>query len=482
MGKCKWVAPKGSLIGYSDCPHGAEEGQDFCLFHLPLEEKRENPDLVKRFKKRFYELYEAGERDFRAFIFPDGMNISGWDFRRDYEKENREPETGEQTGPTTFSLATFGTQTRFNRTIFGDRTFFMAVTFDDGVSFNYTKFGNWAKFDYATFGDQASFNHTTFSEQVMFYIVTFRGKVYFNFLTGRTRAFLARGRWKGQSTLDADLDRPSPAGLVFERTKFQGPADFSNTDLSKTKFQQVNLKNLSFLHSDISETKFIACDWGQGYENKKFVDREPGTGNLFNFRRPRLLQDELDWRTAKRKGETTPTSGDIEVLALQLKQSLEATRDPIAAGDFHFAAMEMKRERAVEQGHKARAKILWVYKMLNGYGERYGRAFMWVVLTLLIFTGINYWFNGLYPAEKILDVQAGGIKKAIQDFLADVDWWPRLRHGAAYALQNLLPFKINSGFLKVSGEWIQLLAVVETVIGTTLFTFFALALRRRFKR
>ena len=319
--------------------------------------------------------------------------------------------------------------------------------------------------------------------------------VSFGSTTSRTKAYYSKGELSARDQIQSLFwayheSTPGPPELIFDGTKFLRPANFSNTDLSKTKFQHVDLSNLSFLHSDISQTKFIACDWGSGYENKKFTKSKESTAGWFHFRRPRLLRDELDWRKAIQKekpDEEDPTAGDIEVLALQLKQSLEATRDPIAAGDFHFAAMEMKRERALADKRYGRWLNLGLYKVLNGYGERWGRALLWVFLTWLYFTmayaGLNgQGPNGLYPAEILLGVEASGIKAEITKYLQDIDGFARFRHAGAYALQNLLPFKINSGFLKVSGELIQFLAVVETVVGTTLFTFFVLALRRRFKR
>ena len=254
------------------------------------------------------------------------------------------------------------------------------------------------------------------------------------------------------------------------------------TDLSRTKFHHIDLSNLSFLHSDISETKFVACNWGEGYENKKFTERSlpeknwwQKARNLFLFRRPCLLRDELNWRQDIYEKNLwqpdPPTTGDIEALALQLKQSLEATRDPIAAGDFHFAAMEMQREQANEKGRKARARTLWCYKMLNGYGERYGRAFMWVVLTWLIFT-VGY---ALLGEISLTDKKATGC-------LAGCGIGANLGRAALYSLQNLLPFKFSSNFLTVSNTTVYLLSMFETLFGTTLFTFFVLALRRRFKR
>ena len=460
--------------------------------------------------------------------------MSGWDFRKKYEKEGRGPKEGEKTDPVNFSLATFGDHANFSDATFGDRANFFRATFGNSAHFFRATFGDHAEFQFATFGsgtnfisatfgdfaefglavfgdstyfrsanfgDFADFGLATFGDNAVFSGANFNGLGLFRSAKGRTRAFITKGRIKdkGNVLLEADTDRPGPAGLVFEGTKFKAEADFSSTDLSKTKFQHVALSNLSFLHSDISQTKFIACDWGEGYENKKFTGREPEKARWFRFRRPRLFKDELDWRKvvkqkklilkdlkndsiissekipegvdAKRFDLPQIESGDIEVLALQLKQSLEATRDPIAAGDFHFAAMEMQREQVLEKKQWARAAALWCYKMLNGYGERYGRALLWVMVIWLIFA-VGY---ALLGGISLTDDKATGC-------LAGCGFWAGLGRAALYSLQNLLPFKFSSNFLTVSDTTVYLLSMFETLFGTTLFTFFVLALRRRFKR
>jgi hypothetical protein len=158
--------------------------------------------------------------------------------------------------------------------------------------------------------------------------------------------------------------------------------------------------------------------------------------------------------------------GDIEVLALQLKQSLEATRDPIAAGDFHFCAMEMKREQAREQGRTARAAVLWLYKMVSGYGERYGRTLMLLGWLVAFSTATYMLFCDFKPVGvKCVDGQQPG-------------FWAQL----LYACQNILPLKFDQLYIKPCCQLGRWLSFIETFIGTTLFTFFALALRRRFKR
>lgn len=162
--------------------------------------------------------------------------------------------------------------------------------------------------------------------------------------------------------------------------------------------------------------------------------------------------------------------GDIMSEALQLKQSLENSKEPISAGDFHFAVMEMKRVEAKERGNGFRAAMLWVYKMINGYGERYGRTALWLALLVAGFS-LLYW--QVCPAGLHLSQNGSSTAPA-----AKITYWDYL----LYALQNVLPFKFSQPVFQAVDSCARWLSFAETFIGTSLFTFFALALRRRFKR
>ncbi|MBU0516102.1 MAG: hypothetical protein KJ621_15170 [Proteobacteria bacterium] len=144
---------------------------------------------------------------------------------------------------------------------------------------------------------------------------------------------------------------------------------------------------------------------------------------------------------------------DVEILALQLKESLERTKDPITAGDFHFSAMEMKLARAMDDKRYFRAFGLWLYRILSGYGERPARAFVWFLLTIF----------------------GAALGFALPDFACP--WESILK-----AISHSLPFKMGAldvGQHSLVDRWI---IAVETIIGTSLFAIFILALRRRFRR
>ncbi len=65
-----------------------------------------------------------------------------------------------------------------------------------------------------------------------------------------------------------------------------------------------------------------------------------------------------------------------------------------------------------------------------------------------------------------------------------VDFWQRLEPAAFFAAQHILPFKFSQQIWELGqGDGImRWLSFIETFLGTSLFAFFLLALRRRFKR
>lgn len=156
---------------------------------------------------------------------------------------------------------------------------------------------------------------------------------------------------------------------------------------------------------------------------------------------------------------------------MQLKQSLEASKDPIPAGDFHFAAMEMKLAQAREKGRRGRALALWFYKILSGYGERPVRAFVFWLLGVLGFGLLFAWLGDWSIKET-------------------VGFWDSLEPALRYAFHHALPFKLGQWNQTSSPEtitltgpwWIWWLSGIETILLTAQFAFFVLALRRRFKR
>ena len=120
VGKCKWMPPKNYWWqGNLKCTREAEEGHDFCLFHLGLEEKRKDQELTERFKIEFKKLYEAGDWDFRGFVFPDKMEFRELDFQNENQAEERNQKESVEIKEVIFRFASFGDEVKFGKVTFG---------------------------------------------------------------------------------------------------------------------------------------------------------------------------------------------------------------------------------------------------------------------------------------------------------------------------------------------------------------------------
>ncbi|MBU0515723.1 MAG: pentapeptide repeat-containing protein [Proteobacteria bacterium] len=458
-----------------------------------------------------------------------------------------------------FRGATFGGSADFHLASFGDKADFRGARFGDRTFFIETKFGDRARFTAARFGDQAGFDKAVF-----------RGVAWFNSLGGFEQTNLEnvlaktiedsqsdKARSEYDRQLTGNLVRPAPPDLSFVDTSFHGPAIFHDDDLSRTLFQQVDMTWLSFLYSQINQTRFIGCTWGRDrrkyfwflpISRQRFLFDERLTGSVIK-RRPvyvsnwrwffAITDDEWDrihdemekgvpvnfhringrlhvrfkwsydlaWDFQIDRARTRPI--DVQSVALQLKQSLENTREPIAAGDFHFANMEMKRlhnvydparigdqrpertwrlsrtwfqpdrrKRPYLSGHRWRARMLGLYKALNGYGERYIRTAFWILLLIGITTGLYFWLTSIEQAT-LLSCPKG---RACVNVANEFNWWKHLGSCLVYSVQHVLPLKFYGTDLYMLGFKVKAITLAQTIFGTGLFTMFILALRSRFRR
>jgi uncharacterized protein YjbI with pentapeptide repeats len=526
---CDW-RPKGDSFfePYQGCPHKTEEGREdgLCIFHIPIEEKKEGTSTANRFKEAFEELINEGCLNFRGFVFPHKFNLMIYRaFQRDGSKD-------EDKDVIDFSDTIFGTDIRFDGSEFllkalfvncvslGNLSFF-SVKFIKGIIAYNAKFMGFVDFTMSHIHDIAVFEKTKFyggllctktifychvelfgavvSEGANFYETEFHNTVDFQGIKGIKKS-LQPSKLTTWLTQQEDIEKV----LITEIAPPLRFSDISITkkmvflagvDLSDSSFYDSNLEHFSFLYSNISKAIFVGCSWGQGFENKNITSRN--YKNYIRFKRSNLLFDEIILRERKKgyhpekgymegdRSRNVPdmwfhhkvTIGAIKNIALQLKQSLEETKDPITAGDFHFCAMEMEREQAKKEGKNGRKRILWLYKMVNGYGERYGRTLMWLGWLVSVFTVFYAWNGDFVPADWTCREVSEAIDKG-QAGPATNGFWEYL----LFAFQNILPFKFGQPILIPCSLVAKALSFAETFIGSSLFALFLLALRRRFKR
>ncbi|MCL6642568.1 MAG: pentapeptide repeat-containing protein, partial [Candidatus Bipolaricaulota bacterium] len=262
---------------------------------------------------------------------------------------------------------------------------------------------------------------------------------------------------------DADFGQVQFFGEVeFEKTEFFKKANFYRTTFlkltyfryvqtsktSEIQFREVRLPNpelVKFHRIDLSRWSFLDTD----LRRIDFDDVTWGTIRRLWSRRTAIF-DELGVSNKKVKEDLAK----VERLYRHLKQNFESQRDYGRAGEFHYGEMEMKRRQLGPVGQIP----FWIYRILSGYGESYGRALivllgMWIVFAVL-FTVVGYtdeWGN-------------------------HADLWRSL----IYSAQSMTLFhEPNITFHNVWGKAIELVA---SVLGVIQIALFGLALQRRFKR
>lgn len=583
---CSWKPPKeirkdtdffNDYICPYDPDYRSSDGQPYCIFHLPLDDKKNIEGINQLIVDRFLEEWDKSKSAmyFPGLIFPPETDFSGRDFRHPFDKL---PETPEEykgiLGPifdgcyfgvnTLFSGAKFGSNTAFNHVVFEDGvkfnqtrfengirfdtvsflgstefvdatfgidTVFWHVFFEDGPSFQHANFGTEARFIQTIFGDNTSFGYsyldynpgfyesyfgenTDFSGAIFGPMASFVGSSFghnTNFrhavfshsndfsravFLGLTDFSFAKGHdWEKAKEIDRQVRpyvlregiiRPTDLDIYFGRTRFEGPTFFRGVDLSTTKFVDVCLKWVSFLLANITKTRFVICKWPRAHGRhisfdekifkKKLREKSIVIKHYRSSKSQKVEELKLDekleglayteWPFKYFLSEIHPAieyvqPKFIEDVSLQIKQSLEESKSNITAGDFHFAAMEMRRLGSFRDKRYIRWFTLSIYKLISGYGERPLRALF--VLTLLS--------TVVFPL--------------VYKIVTNLCWWQSFY----FSLYSIIPFKLHVSIVESAknyiggiNPWVGFLSGFQTILSTAIFGLFALALRSRFKR
>jgi uncharacterized protein YjbI with pentapeptide repeats len=382
----------------------------------------------------FSDLTEERAASFEGAVFEDEANFEGIDFGADAN----------------FERATFRKGAKFDHAIFGSKAFFENATFCAGVSFGQgTSFGARASFDHATvsgdanfegarFGDETTFYDTSVGSEANFSGATFGKGVILGPLSAKRlildRAFIPQPkRIELQAQLLSCVRVELPDGgiislespqISFSETSFSQPTIISPrrerpTDDPPMKvsapgkdhprllsLSRANVENLVLTDVDLSSCRF------RGVHNLDKVRLEGATSFALAPKRPgrgrQVLADEpkfrprwkpkmkvVDWPFAKSPlDEREPadlSSSEIAALYRSLRKAREDAKDEPGAADFYFGEMEMRLEATTSR--KVEHWIIWIYRLVSGYGLRATRALAALVL-LLALSSILFYAKG----------------------------------------------------------------------------------------
>jgi uncharacterized protein YjbI with pentapeptide repeats len=159
---------------------------------------------------------------------------------------------------------------------------------------------------------------------------------------------------------DVDFAEAEFSGeAYFYKETFQVGADFSLVIIkNRIRFEEVNLKAVSFLDTDVRNIDFISCKFPQ-VENTD------------------VLYDE----TNLDRSSTRDDIEKVERLYRFLKQKYKEEHDEQLVSKWHYREKEMQRRKSNYK--QSLFYILNVYWLSSGYAERPGRASLFLTVLLL---------------------------------------------------------------------------------------------------
>jgi len=470
--------------------HAAPEGTDarsVCLMHSKDPAKLSG-SLYEKFWTEFEATLDAagdGVALFDGFVFPEidfrsrefhAMCIFSQaifkqraDFYRAKFKEGAYFIGAKFKQRPNFTSAIFTEPADFGSAKFTQGAYFIGAEFTKGARFAFAKFTGDADFNSAKFTQGADFGQATFTQPANFTYANFRGTADW-----RLSEFLDQADFRRTEFDPEDKERPS---AVFSLAKFSKPGDviIDGVDLSRALFHNCDISAVWFT----SSVNWAERDKGRGLA---VFDETIPLGNFF--------------AKGLRRAGGERDLGAIAQIYQQLKKNYDARLDTWTANDFHYGEMEMKRLAGPETGRFLLARrwlhrnlsLVALYRTASDYGNSYGRPAAWILAVLLLFTV-------LLPAPGVGLMRtsgSGATSLPTAETYASVwdrkdHWGPNLwrevkiEGKAAIAAIDTAGFQRNAEYVP-SYPWGRVLAIVTTLLTSTLFGLFLLAIRRQFKR
>lgn len=372
-------------------------------------------------------------------------------------------------GSATFEKATVTQKADFAGATFAQNAFFIEATFTQHADFHLSTFVQNADFTAATFTQYADFRGATFTQNADF------AKTIFCFAADwRSCRFLDRARFQNTRFAPEIASAPS---AVFSLARFAKPNEII--------FDQVDLSHVLFHNCDASDVWFTSSvRWSQ---------RRAGRG-LAVFEEEIVLDPKL-LELIKNYGPID--HGAVEQIYHQLKKNYDARLDYRKANDFHFGEMEMRRLEV-----RTYPKLLkpwgwlrpWLgpealYRWASNYGNGYVKPGLWLIAVIFAATLIYPWPGLKRVAAADPSDQSGC--KACETYCNS--WIPHKKPSDNLWTEAKLIGKggilaVDTATFQKSPEytpaypWGRVVAILETLLTSTLFALFLLAIRRQFRR
>jgi uncharacterized protein YjbI with pentapeptide repeats len=356
-----------------------------------------------------------------------------------------------------FSSATFEQTADFSGIEIEGKLDFTNVAFNDDANFSGSSMLNEIDFTASCFESAALFKNTLFEKNAVFKSSIFMKTIDFSRSTFNDIDF-------------ADVIFNGPVNFqhatfkskgIFQGKTFSDTAQFNGSDIyGKLRLENVDLRKVSFVGSDLRNVDFINC-------------------TFLSIKGRKLLYDEVLLNRLKSKNEESIT--EVEILYRRLKQKNKEEHNEFEVSNWHYGEKTLQRQKTSIQKF-FNFIVLNAYWISSGYGERPLRA-LGVLFLIFLLLSLLLAYSGLAAFEDMnknsrllryshginkinLDGTAIDFTKAVALFLT----------AAKYAtFQRDVFFEPSTWLGECIKFIIQLLLPLQTA-------FFAIALRNRFRR
>jgi hypothetical protein len=259
---------------------------------------------------------------------------------------------------------------------------------------------------------------------------------------------------------------------VFALAKFSKP--------SKVVFDDVDLCRALFHNCDVSPVWFTSSvRWA----------KRPRTRGIAVFEEIVLLEKEYA-KTLQKYGPLNYRA--VAQIYQQLKKNYDSRRDYWMANEFHFGEMEMKRMARPTKGpflwlrrwwHRNLSFVAW-YKYASDYGNSYRKPLAWL-FAILLSAALLFPITGL-------ELKQGRSTNATRVTYSSV-WnrqnsWTNNFWTEAKLIGKSGITAIDTATFQRTPEyapaypWGRVVGIFETLLTSSLFALFLLAIRRQFRR
>lgn len=306
----------------------------------------------------------------------------------------------------------------FNGIGYGSTTF-TNIDFGMVVDFRAVKFYSNVRFVNLKYNDRVLFDNSRFTEPCEFlYNDINKGIDFVNVL------FLNKILFKGNNFSSFKFDSINRKDFEFKDKTYPSKPpiiEFVDSYFNENcVLSNTSMNNISFDNCDVSDLSFKRCDWIIKYN--RLIHNEKGID---------LKDREEHYR--------------------QLKRNFDNKKDWEMSGFAYVSEMEVRQKRLRDEKKYYYWFIYWFYGFFGRYTQDIKRPIISLSILIILFSSIYFFIDYSY-----LKALQRGIKGAIPYILID----------------TVNPFK---------GYWL-ILRNVEFLLGGTFFTFFILALRKKFKQ